>query len=353
MDNEFLKKWTKASGKTLKELTKIWEETYAEVEKTYPEKPDLEKERIAKVLFRKALGRELYSRRKPELFFGFIMGASRLMDVNEALRRKALAAYRLDPVQAQLEGLVDESGVPIDPREKIGSRDNPHFHKPLTESLWTRKIYGVAMKEGTKVPMLFVMPLWRSTAKNFKYKPFVPVEFLALVKDYSKGYYVLSPSAKTKFQAVRREIDMEKWIRDAAKIVPLTDLKEVASKNTQPDFFCLTEGEVDRINAEVNPDTNSRSIILTDPDSGVLDTVRAFIPSDFPIGFSELSRVIVLGRPRVWKREEDGEERVSIEAYSVFPIPGKTIVGEVLSSNGEPEAEDEGITIEFIEEPEE
>jgi len=352
VEKEFLSKWTKTSGKTLKELTKIWEDIVTEVDKSYADKSDLERERIAKVLFRKAIGRELYSKRKPELFFGFIMGTSRLMDVNEALRRKALAAYRADPVQAQLEGLVDESGVPIDPREKLGARDNPHFHKPLTESLWTRKVYGVAMKEGTKVPMLFCMPLWRASAKNFRYKPFIPVEFLAIVKDYSKGYYLLSPSVKTKFQATKKGIDIEQWIRDASKIVPLGDLKEVASKNDKPDFFCLTEGEVDTIRAEINPETNSRSIILSDPDSGMLETVRVFVPGDFPIGFSELSRVIVLGRPRIWKRTDEDEERVSMEAYSVYAIPGKTISGVELPADteGEPEADD-GPIIEFVEEP--
>lgn len=352
MENEFLKKWSKTTGKTLKELTKIWEETCAEVERLYSNKDSTEKERIAKILFRKALGREVRARRKPELFTGFLLGTSRLVDVNELLRRRALQAYREDPTHAQLEGLVDESGVPIDPREKIGSRDNPNFHKPLTENLWTRKIFGVAMKEGTKVPMLFVMQLWRGNAKHFKYKPFVPVEFLALTKDYSKGYYVLSPSVKTKFQVVKRDIDIEKWIRDAVKIVSLADLKKVALENTQPDFFCATEGEVDRIIPGINERTNCRSIILSDPDSGMLDVVRVFVPVDFPIGFSELSRVIVLGRPRVWTTP-DGEERVSMEAFSVYPIPGKTILEPTEIEVEETSEEEEEGTIEFIEEPEE
>lgn len=346
---DFLSKWTK-TGKTLKELQKIWEEVYAEVEKTHKELSDLEKERVAKVLFRKALSREVSSRRKPELFTGFILGCTRLTDVNESLRRKALAAYREDPVKAQLEGLVDEEGNPIDPREKIGSRDNPHYHKPLTESLWTRKVFGIAMKEGTKVPMLFVMQLWRAAAKHFQYKPFKPVEFLAIVKDTSKGYYQLNPSVKTQFKVVKREIDMEKWIRDAVQIIPLSELKEVAKNNTRPDFFCFTEGEVDTIRPDVNPETNSRTIILSDPDSGSLETVRVFLPADFPIGFSELSRVIVLGRPRIWKRE-DGEERVSIDAYSVFPIPGKTIVAPIQVEEEEIEVEEEeGPIIQFIDE---
>lgn len=49
---------------------------------------------------------------------------------------------------------------------------------------------------------------------------------------------------------------------------------------------------------EVNANTNSRSIILSDAESGMIETVRVFLPADFPIGFSELGK----------RNEEDDEE---------------------------------------------
>jgi hypothetical protein len=355
MNKEFLNKWVKSTKKPLKELEKKFEEICMEVERTYPDKSDLEKDRISKVLFRKEMGRELFSKAKPDEYFGFIMGTSRAFDINETYRRKALARAREDPIQAQLEGLVDEQGTPLDPREKLGNRDNPNWHKPLVDHLWTKKVYGVAQKEGTKGPLMFLMSLWRGSAKNFAYKPFVPVQFKAITKDMKKGYYTLNVSTLTKFQVTRQSIDFEKWIRDAAKVLALADLKKDAQMHAKEfDHFIVTEGDVDLIRPEVNPTTNSRSIILSDADSGMIETVRIFLPADFPIGFSELSRVLVLGKPRLWKRNEEDEEQVSMEAYAIYPLPGKTVTG-VEAPNGEEapiEGSDEGPIVEFVEEPE-
>lgn len=349
---DFLKKWSKTTGKPIKELEKKLEEIESEIERTYPDKSQTEKERIIKTLFAREMRRALFSRSKAENFFGFLLGATRLVDIAEFMRRKALAAYREDPIQAQLEGLVDESGTPLDPREKIGNRDNPNFHKPLTENIWNRRIYGICVREGTKEPMLFVMTLWRGAAKHFKYKPFVPIEFKAIYKGIKNGYYVLNPSRLTKFQVTRREIDVEGWIKKVGKIIPLSELKEVARKLDDPDAVIFTEGDVDLINPQINPNTDSRSVVLSDADSGMLETVRVFIPADFPIGFSELSRVIVLGRPRLWRREGDEEDRVSLEGFSIYPIPSQTVL-DVKTNVQEMPEEDEGPIIEFIEEPEE
>lgn len=355
MDKEFLNKWVKSTKKPMKELEKKFDEICMEVDRLHAEKSDLERERISKVLFRKAMGRELYSKNKPDTYFGFILGTNRAFDINENYRRKALARAREDPVQAQLEGLVDEQGTPLDPREKIGQRDNPGYHKPLTEHLWTRKVYGVAQKEGTKGPLVFVMSLWRASAKNFGYRPFVPVEFKAITKDMKKGYYTLNASTLTKFQVTRKEIDFERWIRDASKVVALADLKKIAAQHMKEfDFFVVTEADVDLIRPEVNPNTNSRSIILSDADSGMIETVRLFLSADFPIGFSELSRVLVLGKPRLWKRNDEDEEQVSMEAFSIYPLPGKTVTGIEAPNDEIPTegSEDEGPIVEFVEEPE-
>lgn len=356
MDNKFLEKWSKSTGKSIKELEKIYEQVEQEVEKVYTEISSAERDRVTKQLFGKQARQMMFSKTKAESFFGFILGASRKNDIAEFMRRKALKAYRENPMEAQITGTVDENGVPLDAREKIGNRDNPNFHKPLTGHIWNRRIYGMAIKEGTKQPMLFVMTLWRATADKFSYKPFVPIEFKALLKNMKNGFYELNVSKLTKFQATRRTIDFEKWIRDVAnQIVPLSELRKEATKNQGSyDNYVFTEGDVDLINLQVNPNTNSRSIILSDAESGMIETVRVFLPADFPIGFSELSRVIVLGRPRLWRREGATKDSVSMEGFSVFPLPGQTVnmdlpEGEEVDLSA---PEDEGPIIEFIEEPE-
>jgi hypothetical protein len=199
------------------------------------------------------------------------------------------------------------------------------------------------------------MSLWRASAKNFAYKPFMPVEFKALTKDMKKGYYALNTSTQTKFQVTRQEIDFEKWIRDAARVVPLADLRKEARTHAKEfDYFVVTEADVDLIRPEVNANTNSRSIILSDADSGMIETVRVFLGADFPIGFSELSRVLVIGKPRLWKRNPEDEEQVSMEAFAIYPLPGKTVTGIEAPNEDMPTegSEDEGPTVEFIEEPE-
>lgn len=354
MNKAFFEKWSKVSGKSIKELQKIMEQASEDVEKLYTDKSGPEKERLTKALFGKTIRRLSFSKSKAENFFGFILGCDRKRDIAEGMRRKALAAYRADPTQAQLEGLVDENGVPLDPREKMGNRDNPNFHKPLIQHIWVRGVFGVAKKEGTKQPMLFKMTLWRGAANHFQYKPFIPLEFKAIMKNMQKGFYELNPSKLTKFQATRRTIDFEKWIRDAQGIKPLNELKAFGEAHRKDyDAYIFTEGDVDLINSQVNPNTESRSIVLSDADKGMIETVRVWIPADFPIGFSELSRVIVLGRVRLWKRENEDTERVSMNGYSIFPLPGQTIdMGQPIETQSAP-SDDEGFVIDFIEEPEE
>lgn len=59
-------------------------------------------------------------------------------------------------------------------------------------------------------------------------------------------------------------------------------------------------------------------------DSVGLQIYRVRVPADFPINFSEFSRVIVMGEVQMFKRK-DGSDGVAIEGYGVFPIPGKSV----------------------------
>jgi len=149
MDKEkILKKWSKETGKTIEELEEIWEQAVKRMERVGL----ADNERAIVGAFRRKLRGAVFgknrgksSRRTPQEFFGFVFGASRLIDWDELRRQKALKAYNADPDEAILQGLVDESGNPLDDREKIykfGEKvDNPNFRKPLVGHSYDRKIY--------------------------------------------------------------------------------------------------------------------------------------------------------------------------------------------------------------------
>jgi len=354
----FLKMWSKNSGKTLDEVSKVYDDTMTDIRTKFPQMDSIQQEKMGRVEFAKKLRRDQYSKRKAEDFFGFIFGASRAVNTTDFIRRKALKEYREDPQNAILSGVVDENGTPLDRREKIGQRDNPNYGKPLTEDVWRRSVYGVTMKDGDKEPMLFIMGLWRKTAKSFQYKPFVPLRFKALIKSSDKGFYQLDPSQLTQFKVTAEPIDMEKWIKKTGyKLWTIDKLDEAHDTiKDATDRFLFVEAFVDRIDPNVNPATGCRSVILADPEK-TPETIRCFVDQSYPLGFGEYSKVIVLGQTRLWKRKDEDEEHVSIETYGIFPLPGETVEAKPEESR-KPEIgfqvdSEEGFVIPFIDESKE
>jgi len=355
----FLKMWAKTSSKTMDEVTKLYDDTTTEMTGKFPQMDSIQREKVIRVEFSKKLRKDQYSKRKAEEFFGFIFGASRPVNTTDFIRRKALKAYREDPVEAQLAGLVDESGTPLDNREKVGTRDNANYHKPLLDDVWRRGVYGIVLKDGDKEPMLFVMTMWRKAAKSFQFKPFVPLRFKALIKSKDKGYFQLDPSQLTQFKVTAEPIDMEQWMKKIGyKIWTIDKLAEAneSIKDAQ-DRFVFVEAFVDRIDSNINPSTGCRSIIIADPER-TPETVRCFIDQTYPISFGEYSKVIILGRTNIWKRKDEDEEHISLETYGVFPLPGETVEAPTAESQGKPEIgfqvdPDEGFVIPFIDESKE
>jgi len=269
------------------------------------------------------------SKRTPKEFFGFVFGTSPLLDWKELRRKKALRKYNENPNKAILDGYVDEAGNPLDNQEtiyKYGKEvSNPDFRKPLVGHSWSRGVYGIAKREGDDEPMVFQLNLNGKTAKEFKgWKPFVPVRFLALV--YGKDeYYRLYPSNLTKFQEDKdAEIDYEKWIKTASHVYQLDKLEQAwqATKDAD-DNWCFIEADLDYIFPEVDEDRRIRQLNITD-DSVGLQTYRTRIPEDFPINFSEFSRIIVMGEVQRFKRKDESIG-MAIRGYGVYPIPGKSI----------------------------
>lgn len=326
----YLKKWAKQTGKTMDELEELYEQAKERMERL-----GITDERAIRLAFRRKLRGAVFgkgkARRTPKEFFGFVYGASRLIDWDEIRRNKALRRFNEDPENAILEGVVDESGNPLDNREYIyrfGEKvDNPNFRKPLVGHAYDRKVYGIAKMESDDEPRVFRLNLKGKTAKEFKgWKPFVPVRFLALLyNDPSDGWYELYPSSLTKFAEDKKEkIDFEKWIRTAGHVYKLDKLDQ-AYDNTKDakDNWAFLEADLDYINPNIDEDRKVRTVNIADDLVG-LQTYRVRLPEDFPINFSEFSRVIVMGQIQKFMRR-DQTEGVAIEGYGIFPLPGQSI----------------------------
>jgi len=156
-------------------------------------------------------------------------------------------------------------------------------------------------------------------------KPFVPVRFLSLVYGEDE-FYELYPSRLTKFTTdTKTKIDFEQWIRTAALHVYKLDKLDQAHDAAvdAKDNWSFIEADIDYIFPNIDEDRHQRSLNITD-DSVGLQTYRVRIPEDFPVNFSEFSRVIIMGEIQKFKRR-DGTDGIAIEAYGIFPLPGKSI----------------------------
>jgi len=340
-ERKYLETISKKTGKKISELKEILKRAKEQAERLGQK----DNERVIKGLFNKYLRRTIWSemsgrtRREPVIFKGFILGCGPLRDTLEFLRIKAIKAYNEDPEQAKLLGLVDEQGNPLDPRETIKDRrgnviENPNFHKPLIGHNYVRDVYGIAMKEGDDKPKLFKATLWRGFATKFTYKPFVPIEFKALVNSESPYYNLTFSRAKdSKIREIEEKIDIMEWIKTSLKdrTYELEELERVVDdyKNAI-DKEILIEGTVDFIDSEVNPKTGTRTVLITDADKGFLDVIRVSVPKDFPLAFREYSRVLVFGVPRKWRRSEEDDYRIYMNGISIYPIPGETVETEIV-----------------------
>ena len=360
-EDALLLTYVKSTGKTVEQLKPLLEKAKEEAkEMGFPDAENIIKGRLRKkvsgMLYSEKTGKT-YIRKEPMLFKGFLLGADSLRDIKESMRKKAMNAYNENSEEAKLEGRADEQGNPLDARPTIRNRkgeeiDNPDFHKPIIGNKYVRDIFGVIKKEGEKKAKLFQMTLWEGFASKFTYRPFTPMEFKCTIKTEGSGFFILNPPRPVKgekaFRSITLDVSYEKWIKEALaeRRYAHSDL-ETAVKSTEraTDPWILVEGIVDYIDAEVNPKTGSRSITLADVDSGMTETVRVFIPKDFPLAFREYSKVMVFGRPRKWRRSEEDEYSYSMNGFSIYPIPGETIEAKLevgKSAQGEQGETEEG-----------
>lgn len=358
-EDALLRTYVKSTGKTTEILRPLLDRAKLEAKEMGFEG----NENIIKGRFRKKVSGMLYSertgktftRKEPVAFKGFLLGADNMRDIKESARRRNMKEYDEDPEGAKLAGFADENGQPLDSRPTIKNRrgeevDNPDYHKPIIGHRYVRDIFGIVQKEGEKVPKLFQMSLWEGFATKFSYRPFTPIEFKSTIKSEGHFFSLNAPrpsKGEKAFKSVSMEIDYEDWITKALddRKYDLDSLeKAVAATEHATDPWISVTGVVDYIDSEINPKTGSRSITIADVDSGMTETVRIFIPKDFPLAFREYSKVMVFGRPRRWRRSEEEDFSYSMNGISIYPIPGETVESKVevaKPASGE-ETEEEG-----------
>jgi len=359
-ENALLKAYAKSTGKTEEILRPLLEKAKQEAKDMgFPDGENIIKARFRKkvsgMLFAERTGKPM-TRKEPVAFKGFLLGADGIRDLKEQMRRKALRNYDENGDSAKLEGYVDEQGQPTDWRTTIRNRrgeeiDNPDFHKPIIGNSYVRDIYGVVQKDGDEIPKIFCMSLWGAFATKFTYRPFTPIEFKCTIKNEG-AYFLLNAPRPSKgekaFKPTTLEIDYEDWILKACedRKYELSDMETAVKDNkSSNDPWILVEGIVDYIAPEVNLKTGSRSITIADVESGMTDTIRVFLPRDFPLAFREYSKVLVFGKPRAWKRDEESDLMYSLNGISVFPLPGQTVETKLeqgKSATGEESSEEEG-----------
>lgn len=327
---EYLKKWSKETGKTVEELQQLWDKAKADMDKYGLG----DNEDAIRGAFRRKLRGSVYgagkTKKTAQEFFGFVFGASRLIDWDEIRRTSALKKFAENPDDAILNHITDEAGNPLDNRDfmwKYGEKvTNPNFGKPLVSHAFERKVYGFARKDGTDEIKVFRMTLRNKTAEQWKgWKPFTAVRFLALIRNEDAGFYDLNPSKLTRFTAAKEAIEFEKWIRTVAHVYKLDKLDQ-AFDNTKDasDKWAFLEADIDYINPNIDEDRKQRSISITD-DSVGLETYRVRLPQDFPVNFSEYSRVIVMGEVQKFQRKSDNSDAFAVEGFGIYPLPGKSV----------------------------
>jgi len=357
-EEALLKSFVQSTGKTIEELRPLLEKAKQEAK----EANQANNEDVIKGKFRRKIDSMLYfertgqvlKRKEPVVFKGFLFGADRIRDLKENMRRRALREAEENFDEAKAAGYIDENGTPIDHRSTVKNRrgeevDNPDFHKPIVGNQFVRDVFGIVKTENDKTPKLFVMSLWRGFASAFRYRPFTPIQFKCTIKTEGKYLVLNSPrleKGEKLFKAITMPIDYEGWIRTAIgeRKYELDDMdRAVKDTKSAIDPWVMLEGLVDNISPDINPKTDSRRIILADPDSGKLDVVYLNVPKDFPLAFREYSRVIALGRPSKWEREDESIG-YSLNAVGVYPLPGHIVEAKVeiggRSAAGEEETEE-------------
>jgi len=305
----YFKQWSDKLSIPVEEIEKEFELVKGKISKEVPDASEDDKNTLA--LKRLAISYKKQLRSPAVGFKGIILGAEDARDIIAKQRKDALDFFNENPQLAISQGVVNESGIPLDTRKTWNSgKANMGYGKPLPASLFMRKIFGVASK-GTDEQKFFSMSM-NGDVCNREIPLMTPVRFMGIDKSQDDKTYVLNSSSFTTFDnddSIKLP-EVKELIEKYLDVVKFSELQEYHNQN-KDDYnrTIAIEGTVCSLNLEATS-VGSRIMVIEDGDNIMdLDSkgVTCWVPGSINIDFAEGSKVYVLGRTSQGKlKDEDG-----------------------------------------------
>ena len=327
---EKLTQWAEKLGVEYSELEEKLLKYVEQVKRASPRISDELAVKRARFLLYKEIAGALRSPARPVK--GWIIGASKLRDLTEPMRRVAkqiLEEHGLEECIRQ--GLCDEQGRPIDNRATLpNGQPNPFYGQPL-QPVWVRDIYMIVeTDDGYRLAWVQAI---RDKAREFDTGLIGKYVVTRLIErgDTSEMKQYRT-SRVTQWRVEEKPVEeLINLLREAPLKVELSELEEVETDYRKP---VIVEGDVlTEIDGE-----NNRVLILVDESLMDLenDGVTVFVPNELKLPETlENNHVFIIGRkaithydPRTRERRED-YERAVIDAYGVIIDPTLSVTGSL------------------------
>jgi len=312
--SDILATYAKKFNKTIEELEQLYNEESSKCTITEEGK----KRRLVLTKITNRLKREAGITSATKEYIGIALGITDLVDQIEVLRRIAEKEDSLDHEKAVREGYVDEEHVPLDRRERIMGMENPNKGLPLQGHDYRRTVIGLCtpVESNEEDWKLFSLRYYGKNAENLN----VPLNkfctFRAIPKSEEGKSRVLNASEiATRFIECNIDRDVSEILRKLDLVVSLDkvdDWYQMYQEASTPKPFLIIEGGVYRKRPSTR--SNRTTLILSEIEYPDI-LIRCSVPEYIPLNFGEDSRVIVIGKPRMWKNA------LWINAVGVYPLP--------------------------------
>ncbi len=277
-------------------------------------------------------------------FEGIIVGAGQTRDLMTNIRTAAIEAYQKDQSSAIANGIVKVEGdkiVPLDNRKEINGTPNKRFGEPRPEHAYLKDVIIAVRKPGETIFVAGRMNL-RGDQCTLATPLGKLVKFKAL-GELVDGEYKLRSSVQTQFE-ISQEVTEEQlkthiYTAFAGHYKKLGDCmayhKSLVGTPGFWDRYVVTEGTIAYMKFPDSPDKNI-FVVLQDDSLEGSDGVTVWIPNKLRgmINFGRDSIVTIIGSTSIgkgWDREkrvQTDEERLNINGFSIFGVPGLTTIVE-------------------------
>ena len=352
--------WANKSGKTVEELTQIYNESLARLSKHYPTMADTVKDNRARAMVRSSIIKTLTSKAIP--FEWVDLGLAEGFDLAIVLHDTCKEMWEKDPATAVTEIKDPQTGAILRPAYckadgthldyrvvfKSGKK-NFNYGRPLPQTSFIRNAFGVGKPKGSELPLQPMKILLSDARAQVNFPQGVPM-VSRFNPTATEKVYQCNDSTTTKFEVTELEGGQKPnviaMIEQVCKefIVLLGELEEWHGKNKDiPDRVCIVEGDVVDIAFDVTD--RSHRLILDDESLGFTDSkgnlqtgVTVWIPkylTDQIKGIGEGSRVFVIGSsaagqgwdPKTGKPDPE-VVRMMMNGHGVYPRPEMLIPRE-------------------------